>query len=61
LRAAISAVTACFKGLAFGRDGDLYVNGGENNAVLRYDGTTGTLIELFRGRDPGSGGADLPL
>ena len=25
----------------------LYVNGGENNAVLRYDGTTGAFIELF--------------
>ena len=34
-------------GLAFSRDGDFHVAGGDDNAVLRYDGVTGASIDVF--------------
>ena len=43
-------------GLAFGPDGDLYVAGQDNNAVLRYDGKTGKSRGAFV--KPGAGGLD---
>lgn len=40
----------------FGPDGHLYVAGQDNNAVLRYDGSTGKYLGAFV--EPGSGGLD---
>jgi hypothetical protein len=45
--------------LIFGRDGNLYVDSQTNNAVLRYDGTTGAFIDAFI--SSGSGGLNTPL
>lgn len=45
-------------GVALGPSGDLYVTSGGNNAVYRYNATTGALIGLFV--SPGSGGLSSP-
>jgi hypothetical protein len=42
----------------FGPDGNLYVDSQTNNAVLRYDGTTGVFIDVFI--PTGRGGLDSP-
>jgi DNA-binding beta-propeller fold protein YncE len=44
--------------LVLGHDGNLYVDSQSNNAVLRYDGTTGEFIDAFVPH--GSGGLDSP-
>jgi streptogramin lyase len=44
--------------LVLGRDGNLYVDSQANNAVLRYDGTTGAFIDVFI--PPGRGGLNGP-
>ncbi|MGK7905396.1 MAG: hypothetical protein AB4352_29120 [Hormoscilla sp.] len=45
-------------GIAFGPDGNLYVTSDGTEAVLRYDGTTGFLIDEFV--SAGSGGLESP-
>jgi RHS repeat-associated protein len=35
------------QGIAFGPDGNLYVSGQQNFAVIRYSGTTGAFIDVF--------------
>jgi DNA-binding beta-propeller fold protein YncE len=44
--------------LVLGHDGNLYVDSQSNNAVLRYDGTTGDFIDAFVPK--GSGGLNSP-
>ncbi|MBZ0171112.1 MAG: DUF11 domain-containing protein [Phycisphaerales bacterium] len=44
--------------MAFGADGNLYVAGFANDAVLRYDGSTGAFLGVFV--TAGSGGLDEP-
>jgi sugar lactone lactonase YvrE len=34
-------------GMTFGADGNLYVASGETRQILRFDGTTGTFIDVF--------------
>jgi glucose/arabinose dehydrogenase len=53
-------------GLAFGKDGNLYINSGEGqgsqaNAILRFNGTTGNFLGSFVPSGSGGlmGGADL--
>jgi DNA-binding beta-propeller fold protein YncE len=41
------------KGLAFGPDGSLYVNGFFSFNVLRYDGATGAFLDAFVPRTTG--------
>ena len=43
------------EGLRFGPDGNLYVNSGDGDAVLRYNGATGAFIDEF------ATGVDDPL
>src|SRR5215471_10683239 len=42
------------QGLTFGPDGNLYVTGANSSNVVRFDGQTGRLIDVFV--TPGSGG-----
>jgi len=45
-------------GILFAPDGDFYVCSRNTDEVLRYDGTTGTFIDVFVSE--GSGGLDAP-
>jgi DNA-binding beta-propeller fold protein YncE len=42
-------------GIAFGRNGDLYVASAFNDSVFRYDGTTGAFVDQFALPNIGSG------
>jgi hypothetical protein len=45
--------------MAFGPDGNLYIAGYLNDAVLRYDGLTGAFMNVFVSH--GSGGLGAPI
>ncbi|MDC0936099.1 hypothetical protein OAS39_07415 [Pirellulales bacterium] len=46
-------------GVTFGPDGMLYVANNRGDSVIRYDGSTGELVDEFV--SPGSGGLDSPF
>ena len=47
------------RGLAYGLDGDVYVTSGANDEVIRYNGQTGALVEVFAAT--GLGGVSTPV
>ena len=46
--------------LAFGPDGNLYVDGGQTAGILRYDGSTGAFMNTFAGGGDWRGGGLWP-